>query len=374
MVQEQHHRLGLGWRRSIAVVVGVLSLSAIAIVAKARIEQRGRIEALAQARAALDRGRADLALKLVDGLGDCPETGEAATVAGMALAIQGRFGAARRSLILALRLKPDQPLAHKALGSIYLSESDSDRGIAHLQVAARLVPGDPGPWVAIGKAYQTAGEGSKAAEAYREALRRDPNLRDARLGLILALLEAHRPDEATPWLDLARKDAPRDPSVLALVSRHALDSGLTGEAASLADLALELDPNRVDARLVRARLALVAGNAEAALVDLEAAVAIAPEDITVLQLLSRAEELRGLTERSAATVARSRAIQQRTIAIDQLLKRIHDHPDDLRPRYQLGLLASVAGMTTLARQSFQAVLDLDPGFRPAIVALRKLGN
>ncbi len=330
--------------------------------------------ALAQARAALDRGRADLALKMVDGLGDCPETGEAATIAGMALAMQGRFGVARRSLILALRLKPEQPLAHKALGSIYLSESDSERGIAHLRAASRLAPSDPGPWVAIGKSYHTGGDESKAAEAYREALDRDPNLKDARLGLILALLETQRPDEAAPWLDLARRDTPRDPTYLALAARHALDTGRVDEAASLANLALDVDPNRVDARLVRARLALVANHPEAALADLEPAIALAPDDVTVLQLLARAEELQGLTERSAATVARYRMIQRRTIAIDRLLKRIHDRPDDLHPRYQLGLLASDAGMTTLARQSFQAVLDLDPRFSPATVALRKLGR
>ena len=368
-----------GSGRRIAAIALVAVASASALVAAltftmARLGSRDRAVALERARAALDRGNPDLALRTLDGPRDGPEAGEAATISGMALAMKGRFGLARRTLIRALQLRPGQPLAHKALGSIYLSESDPGRGIAHLRVAARLVPGDPGPWLAIGKAYHTTGDEARAAEAYREALDRDRNLQDARIGLIHALLETHRPDEAVPWLDRARQATPRSPAVLALAARHASDAGSSDEATGLATLALQLDPGRLDARLLRARLALVAGKAEAALADLEWAVALDPEDASSLQLLARVEALRGLTGRSEATLARFLEVKKRRDSMDRLLGEIADHPDDPAPRYRLGRLALDAGKSTLARHSFQAALDLDPGFRPALVALSGLGR
>ena len=363
-----------GRRVAAIALVSASALVATLIFTLAGPGARARAIALDRARAALDRGNPDLALRTLDGLRNGPEAGEAATISGMALAMKGRFGLARRTLTRALQLRPGQPLAHKALGSIYLAESDPGRGIAHLRVAARLVPEDPGPWLAIGKAYHTSGDEAQAADAYREALDRDRNLQDARIGLIHALLETHRPDEAAPWLDRARQAAPRSPAVLALAARHASDAGSSDEAAGLATLALELDPGRLDARLLRARLALVAGKTEEALADLEWAVALDPDDTSSLQLLSRVEALRGLAGRSEATLARFLEVKKRRDSTDQLLKEIAEHPDDPAPRYRLGLIARDAGKATLARHSFQAALDLDPGFRPALVALSGLGR
>ena len=357
-----------------ASAVAALVLVAVLTFALGRLGARDRAIALGRARAALDRRNPDLALRAVAGLLEGPEAGEAATLSGMALAMEGRFGLARRALIRALQLRPGQPLAHKALGSIYLSESDPGRGIAHLRVAARLAPADPGPWLAIGKAYHTSGDEAQAADAYLEALDRDRDLQDARIGLIHALLETHRPDEAAPWLERARRDSPRSPAVLALAARHASDAGSSGEAAGLATLALEIDPGRLDARLLRARLALVDGRTAEALADLEWAVALDPDDAPSLQLLARVESLRGLADRSGATLARFLEVRARRDATDRLLGEIAERPDDPAPRYRLGLLARDAGKSALARRSFQAALDLDPGFRPALVALSGLGR
>jgi cytochrome c-type biogenesis protein CcmH/NrfG len=140
----------------------------------------------------------------------------------------------------------------------------------------------------------------------------------------------------------------------------------------LADRALVGDPQDVDALLVRARIHLLARRLKLAIADLEQAVRVSPNDLAALQLLAQAQKNAGLDSQSAATRERADRSRARRALMDRLTKQIDAQPSDPEPRWRLGQVAMEAEMDVLAYQSFQAALDLDPGYRPAREALAKL--
>lgn len=93
---------------------------------------------------------------------------------------------ARGHLEKALALAPDDPHARRAIGLMYLfnppiSGGDVPRAIETFRDCAADLPGDERCAVLLGMAYRKHGEPARAAEAAREALRRNPESRDARL-------------------------------------------------------------------------------------------------------------------------------------------------------------------------------------------------
>src|SRR5436190_14081244 len=64
----------------------------------------------------------------------------------------------------ALRLAPNQPQLHDAMGQWYLEQADVERALAHSARAAELAPGHPG--VAISRAFVLDGAG-RTEEAWR---------------------------------------------------------------------------------------------------------------------------------------------------------------------------------------------------------------
>src|SRR5262249_9698810 len=148
---------------------------------------------------------------------------------------------ARRVLERSLAMKRDQPEAAKILAAIYLAAGDGQRAITLLKEAARLGPADFRPWYALGKVYHDLGDLGESAAAYAEAIRRSPpavEAREARIGRIRALLDAHRTEEASADLAVLSQQAHEEPQFLALAARQARDQGRLNDARTLAERAL----------------------------------------------------------------------------------------------------------------------------------------
>ncbi len=368
-------------RRLTTIALAVATFAALmtaAVLGWTALAGRGRLsrrEALARATEYLRRGQPSMALRAVRPILDAdPNAGEALGLAGMALAILDHRSEARDALERALKRQPKQPMALKVLAAIHLSTGDYERGLARLRAAAELDPGDPRPWLAMGRAYQDLGRDPESADCYQAAYHRDRHCREARLGLVAAALRMHRTDRAAPHLIEMLRDAPEDPEALGLAACHANELGHPEQAAAFAARALGRDPDNFDALLARATSASLKGDPRGALRDLERAVEVKPISIAALRLLAQVQSRLGQAGAARQVLARARAIEESFVFFDRLTAEIARRPNDPEPRWRMGQVAAAANMPEIAVNSFQAALLLDPGCLPArtgLAALRK---
>lgn len=361
---------------SVAVILSCLAaVLALFALTYSRLE-RDYWKEVEHARLLVDRGQSDRALEVLKVIrDDRPGAAEGLTVAARALLARGSISSARRTLERTLTMKPDQPEAAKMLAAIYLASGDGGRGVAMLKSAATLDPRDFRPWFALGKVYHDLGELDRSAEAYTEALKRNPpaaETREARLGRVRVLLDGHRAEQASNDLEELQKCDPDEPQILALAARQARDLGRAEESGQLADRALALDADNVDALLVRARLRFHSRRTTQAIEDLEKAVRLKPNDVPSLQLLMQAQKSLGMGKEAEETQVLADRARERILLMDALAKDIDRHPEDPRPRWQMGQAAMEGEMYTLAYQCFQAALDLDRNYTPASQGLATL--
>jgi tetratricopeptide (TPR) repeat protein len=359
------------------IILALSLVSVLALIGWAFSQRtRDHWKEVAQARRFLERGQAKQAFEAVAMIHDQePGAAEGMTLGAQALLTLGRVAQARRVLERSLVMNPDQADAAKMLAAIYLASSDGQRAISLLKMAARLEPNDFRPWYALGKAYHDLGNLQESADAYAQALQRSPpapEAREARLGRVRSLLDANRALEASSDLELARNLYPEDPMVLALAARQARDLGRWDESIVLADRALAIQPECLDALLARARARFQNGQRLEAIDDLKHALKINPNEVGALQLLSQVQRSVGMAAEAAATQEQATKARDRMTLMGQLAKLIDQYPGDPVPRYRMGEAAMEGEMNVLAYQCFRAALDIDPDYEPARTALRKL--
>jgi len=329
--------------------------------------------AVARGRDALRRGRPDLALQAVNAVRDeAPGSGEAMTVAGLALLRLGEYRGARLALERALKLQPNQFDAAITLAELNFGLGNGSRGIEVLQMAARLRPQAFRVWLTMGKVLHDLGDFPKAIQAYERAVGLNPNDREALIGLIGCLMGTDQPDQAEPWVTKAFREYPDDPRVLGFAARGAFDANRLDEAIVFADRALARDPNNLDALLTRARAHVVQAQWEQALPDAERARAAYPNDLGSLQLLQKIQIKVGLTKQAAFTQAERVRAQDRIALMNRLNKEINLHPEDPNLLWTMGQTAGEGGSFLLASRCFEAALALDPNLQQARASLAAL--
>jgi Flp pilus assembly protein TadD len=139
--------------------------------------------------------------------------------------------------------KPD-PAVDEALARIYLKSYRLAQAQAVIRRWIRDAPADGRPYVwltEIDRRIEVDNPGSWE-QHYREALRRDPDLDVARLGLAETLRQLHRAEEADREYKRYLGRHPDDPAALAGAGRNALELGDASSAAELLDRALALAP------------------------------------------------------------------------------------------------------------------------------------
>jgi tetratricopeptide (TPR) repeat protein len=330
-------------------------------------------QSVQQGRAYLQHGRPDLAFQTVsDARDEEVGSGEAVTVAAMALIRMGELRLARQALERALRLQPDQFEASVTLAELHVDLGNGWRGAELFEAAAHRRPREPRVWLALAKVLQDLSEIPRSIKAYEQALALDPDQHEALIGLIRCLLLNHDPGRAESWVTRALVRLPDDPVILGLAARESYDQNRLDEAISRSTRALTLRPDNVDGLLTRARCLIAANNWEQALSDAERAVAAKPGDLESLQMLLVIESRLRLTNRAAATLARSNQARRRVEEMDELVKQCSLHPEDPQFPWRVGQAALQAGSTALASRCFEAALALDPNYEPARQSLTEL--
>jgi tetratricopeptide (TPR) repeat protein len=328
---------------------------------------------VARARDYLRRGRPDLALQAINDVRDeGPGSGEAMTVAGMALLRMREFRGARLALERALKLQPNQFDAAATLAELNFGLGNGRRGLDLLQTAARLRPQEFRVWLTMGKVLNDLGDLPKAIQAYERALGLVPDDRQALIGLIGCLMGTDLLDQAEPWLTKALEKYPDDPKVLGFAARAAFDANRLDECIAFAERALARDPKNLDGLLTRARAHVMRARWAKALSDAERARAAYPNDLGSLQLLQKIQTKMGLTERAAVTQAERVRAQDRITLMNRLNQEITLHPEDPKLLFTMGQTALEAGSYLLASRCFDAALAVDPDFQQARASLAAL--
>lgn len=390
-----------GRRRRAWVVATAAALAAAAGLFAARGELAARLDARA-ARAAVAAGRPEEALARIGRWRRArPGSAEAAFLEGEALAQLERvpealaaFERARRlgypesemersvGILLARvgrrdaaepmlrrarerRDGPD-PRLDEALARVYLETYRLGLALEALRRWAEAEPADPKPY--LWKAEVDTRLGSAAGhliDDYREALRRDPDLDEARLSLAHALRGDGQYEAAAAEFDRYLGRHPDDPYALAGAGLVAMARGRDAEAIARLDRALELDPENGPALDGRAALALRRGEFAAALPLLERARALDPDDPEVRYRLGMALDRLGRPDEARAEREAATRIRRELDEMDAIRKELVKSPRDPDLQYRAARWLLDHGHPEEALTWALRAVDAPGGHRPS---------
>jgi tetratricopeptide (TPR) repeat protein len=322
-----------------------------------------------RARVAIARGRTEEALaELTRVPEDHPLAIEARFRQGQLELRRGRTRAAEAALLHALRLYPGLIQARRELVYIYGMQLRRAELGAQFRALAALGPlsfTDVFLWcLTRGCTWDPA----ETVQALGQFLQADPGDRWSRLGLVESLRQLGRLDEAE---DLLSALPASDPEAQVIRVRLALDRGDNAAAEALLTKGEEQGPaDHPGLDLLRGRMALLRHDGPAAVRNLRAAYAGAPDDRDVQFHLGQA--LRFVGEREAAEPLLLAAKQQDVLAA--LVSRCASESERADPKLtlRLGVACEAAHRLPEAIAWYKLALDRDPLDSQAQRALERL--
>lgn len=205
---------------------------------------------------------------------------------GMACLMADRLDDARAAFDRAIEIDPEAagPLLQRA--RVFALRGDGDQALADVDRVLDLVPGDPMALVLRARIHQQAGDVEAALADLDEVLGEKPDMAAALE--LRGLIAAEREDYALAIRDFRRLVGrnPDDPLLLGQLGLFFLAAKQPAEAIKRFTLALDIDEDDFLSRRGRGDAALSIGDHESALGDLEKAVALKPDDPSVLNNLA----------------------------------------------------------------------------------------
>jgi len=255
-------------------------------------------------------------------------------VRAIILARAGKFDQAEPVLAAAFEssAEPRAEIA-EGLSRIYLKTFRLGETNRVLDAWMKADPGDPRPYLRRNDVDERINSDPPVLiRNYREALRRDPGLLAARLGLAEKLREGSLYDEAeAEYATLLERD-PRNLRGLAGAARIALLRGDLQAATRLFEEALAIDPKDKTSLRELGLIDLNNGRISQACSRLEQAVRVDPHDPEVRFSYARALKLAGDEPRAAEQAAATARIKQEQQQIIDLRQSLVQRPDDVEIR------------------------------------------
>ncbi len=149
-----------------------------------------------------------------------------------------------------------------------------------------------------------------ALRAYDEALVADPNNLEAHRGIGMLFVRTYQTTDAREAFREVLNRRSKDPRALLGMGLAAQVEG-SSQADEFVDQALEVNPNLVPARVLRARIRLSGEDLEGAEEDLDAALQVDPTSSEALGVLAAARYLQGLTDEFEELTTRALQINPR---------------------------------------------------------------
>jgi tetratricopeptide (TPR) repeat protein len=241
-----------------------------------KLNPRAAAARLQLARLQLARGETAGALQAAEAVSrERPDDPEAAVLVSRSLRAPGDLPRAERELSARLSRKPDSAPLHLEMG-----------------------------WLAFQRK-----EAKTARQSFEEALRLQPTLHDARVGLVTLDIFEKRFDVARGRIGEWQEQAPADPRLTILSARIDLASGRTAEAEHTLRALVTADPSQLDAYDLLGRIAMSAGQLDRAVVEYQSLAERTKTPAGPLTLVGMIQEARG--DREAA-----RQRYEKVLAID----------------------------------------------------------
>jgi tetratricopeptide (TPR) repeat protein len=182
-----------------------------------------------------------------------PNIGAARENYGAALTSSGRPAEAVAQFVAALRLDNGSRRSEilHGLGNAKRLSGRTDDGIADINESIELKP-TAAAWSDLGSAYSSKDDATRADVAFKQAIRLDPNLYDARMNYAALLSRTGQNDEAASQIREAMRLDPKaiEPRVYLAIVYAA--SGKNAEAAAIASEAQQMDGKTANELFTRA--------------------------------------------------------------------------------------------------------------------------
>lgn len=249
----------------------------------------------------------------------------------------GRHAEAEPTLRRAFDLAgvPDRQV-DEALAKTYLETYDLTRAKAVLDRWARDFPDDPKPYLWRADVdSRTATEQGAVELDYREALRRDPSLAAARLGVAEELRKAHRNGEAAAEYNAFLAVEPDNAVAHLGAGRNLMEMGDETAATGHLNRAMTLDGKNAEPLKEMAHAAMRRGDWTAAIAVLDRAVALDPFDVAVRQSRGVALMRLGRTEEARAEQATASRLRQELDKLHDARKRLIASPHDRKSQLEV---------------------------------------
>ncbi len=268
---------------------------------------------------------------------------------------------------------PDTPLILEALVGGFMRQYRIREARACLDRWLELEPGNAQAYYLEGQfRWYVQKTLNRAEESYRHAVELDPEHEEARLGLVIVLLEAKKFADAVDHLEYLRQHQPNNLRVVVGLAqcRHAL--GQDADAERLVAEVLERQSEYPPALALRGQLLLEKDEPVEAEEWLRRAVARDPTDHQASYNLLLCLHRNGKEEEA-------RRHQEQLKQWEEDVKRIQDiitgdlmtRPHDPALHCQLGELLLRSGHPDEGRRWLHSALRLDPSYEPARQALAK---
>jgi len=223
------------------------------------------------------------------------------------------------------------PLLAEAVARIYLENFELLKAGRVIDRWMKESPHDAKPYLwRVEIDRRIAGEATRLIPDYREALKRDPSLARARIGLATELLKMHRNPEAAQEFEAYLALRPEDAKAHVGAGANALEMGDESSAIRHLERAMELDPKNAEAFRERGEIDMRRGDFAAALPRFDRAVAVDPYDLDarynrsiILSRLGREDEAkaeRAISNRLRADNDRLNEIKEKLVQTPHNLK------------------------------------------------------
>ena len=221
--------------------------------------------------------------------------------------LQGRWARIAPDALAARLGRTRRPDLHAALaGGAEPTEQDQAARAEAEDIAAEPLPLDPAAIVELGFALHKRGERDRAEQVFRRGTQTAPKDAWLRFGLSVVLSSQHRTAEALAEIEVA---AGLDAGSHHVQAHHGMllsASGALEEAEAAFGRALQIDPRNPDRHVALASVLAQQGRFADALAAAERAVALLPEDASVISFRDRMRAAQAA--RSASAAARRGAV------------------------------------------------------------------
>lgn len=322
--------------------------------------------AMDEARRLIENGRPLEALHVLDEARRAdPEDAAIQNELGALYAALGRTGEALEALGRAAELAPDDPSYALAYGEALYRSGQAEAALPFLQKASAGSSAEAS--LLIAGAYESLGNEASSLEALSDYVSARPDEVEVRILLGEKLEKMKRLDDALrayqEGLDGTREhDALLYQRMAELASR---ERDRQADAESFARLALERDPQMLEARLALARALERTGRAAESLAELERAREEHPDSAEVHYNLIQAYQRAGRAEEAQAASARFLELSQKKQEAEERQARV-------AATYKRAVEILHSGNMLAAEPVFRSVLEIDPDNPQARSMLAKI--